>query len=533
MFERKQFGWFLGRPSLSGGTVGWTGVVMLPDFSASVNTVAKLDAILSQREIDGISALGCTSSENLIAALEPSIARKIAPKIIDFSLAMRVASPRGDTQKSTRRTIDLLAECISNELKMYAPELAIRLLEGRDEGTITFEEVDSILRSLLHRLAQRLRAARELRRYMGYELPAHRVLLAQSSLPLLAACDEVAAIADDLSSKQRSSRVELVTKHGLDPADFIASFEARRTFAELHLGVSRDRLTLGEFRELLEERPRSDKAPDLVASFLKDDSSRRSMLTLTTTSGCQVVYDSIGTSTGRIVMRSPEVQWLEKKYRKHILPPDGHELRYLDYSCFEPTILAAVSGDTELLAACASGIYESVAEWLGFDGTSSRDLAKAILLRFIYGQAQDKLVATLSTATRLEPEDARSRLEDLRRRLAKAFDFRSELAARARATGYMETRIGNRCPIEEGGEYKALSHYLQGTGALIFKRALIDIFGDVGVARLVVPMHDAFLCAFPTESLEYCSRQAVAAMRNAFFLIVGVDLARVTVRGEF
>lgn len=531
MFERQQFGWLLGRPALNDGIVGWSGVVIFQDFSTNVNTAVELEAILRERENDRTSALGCTASENLIAALRLDTARKIAPKIVDLSLAMRIASMQDEPKTTPQRTVDLLAECMSSISDLPG----VALLEGRINEVGNFKEVDAVLRSLLRRLAQKLRRAGEFRRYIRYELPAHRVLLAQSKFGLLTNAEGVAAIMNETSSILRIERVELITKHGLDPADFIASFEARRSFAKRHLGVPRDRLTVGEFRELLDELVHADRMTNSVASFLNHEAGIRSLRTLATTdeSGCQVMYDSIGTSTGRVVMKSPGAQWLEKKYRKHILPPEGYALRYLDYSCFEPTILAAVSGDRELLAACDSDAYERVSEWLGISKPDSRDLAKAILLRFIYGQSQDKLVEKLSAEAPLEPEDARSRLEGLERRLSRAFEFRSELAERARVNGYMDTLVGNRCLVEEGETFKALSHFLQGTGALIFKRALIDIFDGASVARLVVPMYDAFLCAFPTESLEDCVKHAAAAMRTAFLGVVGADLARVSVREEF
>jgi hypothetical protein len=536
MFERKRFGWLLGRPALSGGAVGWAGVAIFPNFSASVRTAAELGEIFRTQEVDSIFAFGCTASENLVAAMEPKLVERIAPRIIDLPLAMRIAVMGGEPEKTARRTIDLLAECIDVERKKHiSEEFAVSLLEGRVNVVGNFNEVDDILRSLLRSLAQRLRRAGELRRYIMYELPAHKVLLAQSRFRLLADVEGVNATAGQLSSTLRVDRVELLTKHALDPADFIASFEARRIFAGRHLGVIDERLTLGEFRRLLDELAAPDTSAELVAAYLRNDASSRALLSLAAAdeTGCQVMYDSIGTSTGRVVMRSPGVQWLEKKYRKYIIAPEGCELRYLDYSCFEPTILAAVSGDAELLAACTSDVYERVREWLGLEKSASRDLAKAVLLRFIYGQSQERLVDTLSSKALLEREDARSRLEGLRRQLSRAFEFRAELEERARLTGYMETQVGNRCMVTDEYVFKALSHYLQGTGSLIFKRALVDIFGGASVARLVVPMHDAFLCAFPTEILEDCLQWSTAVMQSAFLAVVGVDLARVSVRGNF
>ncbi|HEY2292630.1 MAG TPA: DNA polymerase [Thermoanaerobaculia bacterium] len=535
MFEHRQFGWLLGRPKLSGGIVGWAGVAILPGLFVKVNAAAELDAIFHGEEFDHTFALGCTSSENLIAALKPDVARKIASKIIDLPLAIRLAAARGEPDKIPQRAIDLLAECVSKERESTIPQpLWVSLLEGRIDSDSDFNQADRLLRLLLYRLAQELRRSGEFRRYICYELPAHRVLLAQSTFPLLADVEGLAAIANELNSIQRVDRIELVTKHALDPADLIVSFEARRKFAIRHLGVLGSRLTLGEFRDLIGESTNADRVVMMVAKFLRNDINIKSMRTLVAQRAeCQVVYDSIGTSTGRIVMKSPGVQWLEKKYRRHILPPEGYELRYLDYSCFEPTILAAVSGDAELLAACDSDIYERIGKWLGFQEPVSRDLAKSILLRFIYGQAQDKIIATLSAVAQIGPEDALSRLRGLERRLARTFEFRAELASRARATGYMETREGNRYPVGEEEAYKALSHYLQGTGALIFKRALIGIFNEGSVARLVVPLHDAFLCAFRSEGLGHCLRHAVAEMRSAFVEVTGTDLARVTVRDEF
>src|SRR5690606_802886 len=110
-----------------------------------------------------------------------------------------------------------------------------------------------------------------------------------------------------------------------------------------------------------------------------------------------------------------------------ILAGDGWTLRYLDYSCFEPTILAAASDDAVLTNACKGDLYEQVAGWLSLEGADSRDTAKEIWLRLMYGQAEAKIVRLLSTRSGVDSEAATRLLGGLRRELAGGIAFAEHL----------------------------------------------------------------------------------------------------------
>src|SRR5690348_13182211 len=64
--------------------------------------------------------------------------------------------------------------------------------------------------------------------------------------------------------------------------------------------------------------------------------------------GCPA-FDCLGTVTGRILVRHPQVQQLRRSERKMIAPDPGRKLAYFDYAQFEPGVLASLSGDGPLL----------------------------------------------------------------------------------------------------------------------------------------------------------------------------------------
>ncbi len=232
-------------------------------------------------------------------------------------------------------------------------------------------------------------------------------------------------------------------------------------------------------------------------------------------------------------MQSPGVQWLEKAYRHLIVPPEDFTLRYLDYACFEPTILAVAANDSVLLAASQDDVYARVAKWVNFEGPDVRGTAKSFFLRLLYGQARERLETELSRKAGVDLVGARARLDELDSRIQMSLRFKQLLEAEAERTGYVRTMQGNRRPVGEAQAYKALSYFLQGTGALIFKLALSRLFAPDSGCHLVIPMHDGFLCAFPSREVEDGAKVAGATMRTAFQQVTGADVVRVATREDW
>lgn len=186
-------------------------------------------------------------------------------------------------------------------------------------------------------------------------------------------------------------------------------------------------------------------------------------------------YHGFGSVTSRITIRQPALQNMRKANRSIIQADTGKKLFYIDYSQFEAGILAALSKDQALIQLYNNDIYKDLAENVLKD-SSKRAEAKIIFYRYMYG---DK---TLSKSA----QQYFNKFESL---IKYVQNIESEILQNKK----IGTEQGN-FRIYGNHDYDwALSHKIQATASLIFKKALIRVFLEVKDAEFLIPMHDAAL----------------------------------------
>lgn len=189
------------------------------------------------------------------------------------------------------------------------------------------------------------------------------------------------------------------------------------------------------------------------------------------------LYLGFGTITSRIIMREPSLQNLRKVNRDVIIPDSGMKLLYIDYSQFEAGILASLSDDEEMIALYNSDIYKDLAVNVLGDG-NKRDDAKVIFYRYMYGDE------TLST-----------KAKSYFHKFKKLENFRKNIALEISNDKKTGTMNGNfRCLKDEDDIVWSLSHKIQATASLIYKRSLIQVYNNsLNDVEFLVPMHDGTL----------------------------------------
>ena len=209
------------------------------------------------------------------------------------------------------------------------------------------------------------------------------------------------------------------------------------------------------------------------------------------------VLDTQGSRTSRISARSPYLQSLAKRYRSILKASDGYELCYVDFDQFEVGIMAALSGDAELLLLFAEpDMYETFRKkHLGNEG--NRKAAKILFLAYAYGMKLNNLpiVGAKFGVSRKVVRNAFKKFtgyEVWKRKVLKDFD----------ETGFVSTSFGNRFYMSGTEATKkerlsAISQVVQGEGSLIFKKALIKV-GQLEDVEMLLPMHDALLFQYST-----------------------------------
>lgn len=196
-------------------------------------------------------------------------------------------------------------------------------------------------------------------------------------------------------------------------------------------------------------------------------------------------YLGFGTITSRIILRQPSLQNLRRVNRDIIIPDENMSLLYIDYSQFEAGILASLSEDEKLIELYNTDIYTDLAEKVIGDKEKRGD-AKILFYRYMYGDD------TLS-------KKAKEYFKEF-----KQLDvFRSNIDRQISEKGKIGTVEGNyRCSLENDEYSWSLSHLIQSTASLIYKKALISVKENLKYAEFLIPMHDGTLYQIPDFYLE-------------------------------
>lgn len=192
---------------------------------------------------------------------------------------------------------------------------------------------------------------------------------------------------------------------------------------------------------------------------------------------CTPLFKGFGTTTGRIIMKEPAIQNLNRKYR-HLLKneslPYGCRYVYVDFGQFEAGILAGLTNNTKLKQLYEKDkLYEELWKMSNFE---DRDTAKTAFYCFVYGGIIWKGAESFFSKYGLK-------------------DIIDKVVEEAKRDGYVQTRLGNRRVVkDEEDDRWIMNHYIQGTSSLIFKQALIDVYNlFYNKVDLLIPMHDAAL----------------------------------------
>jgi DNA polymerase I len=229
----------------------------------------------------------------------------------------------------------------------------------------------------------------------------------------------------------------------------------------------------------------------------------------------RAMLSPFGASSGRntpsanMFIFGPSV-WL----RGLIKPKRDRAIAYIDWSSQEVAIAAALSGDSALIEAVASGdpyLSFAVRAQLAPEGATKashravRDLCKACVLGTNYGMG----ARTLAFRTNTSIVEAESLLRLLARTYPVFTDWQNKSVDVVLLRGYMSTVYGWKLHVTSGTRPTALRNFpMQSHGAEMLRVACC-LATERGVA-VCAPVHDALLIEAPIDEIE----DAVAATRG-------------------
>lgn len=230
------------------------------------------------------------------------------------------------------------------------------------------------------------------------------------------------------------------------------------------------------------------------------------------------------TATGRLSSTEPNLQnipiktELGREFRRFFVAKDGYTLIDADYSQIELRILAAISGDKNMIDAFNSGYDIHTATAMRVFGVDAdhvtvalRKRAKAINFGIVYGIGDFSLSGDLHVSRK----EAAEYIQSYFRTYPGVRSYLDEVVRKAHENKYVETLFGRRRYIPElsstrkpeqaFGERVAMNSPIQGTAADIIKLAMVNTSKKLREqnldARLILQVHDELII----ESNENCA----------------------------
>ena len=265
-------------------------------------------------------------------------------------------------------------------------------------------------------------------------------------------------------------------------------------------------------------------------------------------------FNQTVTATGRLSSKEPNLQnipirtELGRELRKFFIPKKpGYTLVDADYSQIELRLLAAISGDENMLSAFANGIdihtkTASQVFRVPLEAVSSemRKRAKAVNFGIVYGIG----AFSLSQDIHVGKKAAEKYIADYLAAYPGVSSYLSDIKAEAKKSGYVTTLFGRRRYIPElksakkpeqaFGERVAMNSPIQGTAADIIKIAMVNTYNALKKsgcdAHLILQVHDELIIEADKKDAEKIKKLLINEMENA--VSVGVKLSVEATSGD-
>ena len=254
-------------------------------------------------------------------------------------------------------------------------------------------------------------------------------------------------------------------------------------------------------------------------------------------------FNQTETRTGRLSSTEPNLQnipvrtTLGREMRKFFVAEDGYVIVDADYSQIELRVLAALSGDINMIEAFNSGVdIHSVTASKVFsvnleDVTSElRSKAKAVNFGIVYGIGAFSLAKDIKS-TRAEAD---SFIKSYLALYSSVSEYMDRCIADAKEKGYSVTLFNRRRYLPElastngmirsFGERVARNMPIQGTAADIIKIAMIKVYerlkSECPAAYLIMQVHDELMAEAPVSDAQKVADIIKEEMENAVQLAV-------------
>jgi len=469
-----------------------TALLFLKDFTAPsadryfIHNGESLREVSAQELVEA-QGLIITHDYGLIASTLQSRSGELPKNVIDvIDFYKSACSLTQNDGSNSRVTIEELLQSPPSE---FDATKYIEIFYRRSEfDQITYENAGAALLKLWTRLVTEAKENDELDRYMQVEAPIFNLIWSSMS-------HGIHIDRERLHAHKVAARDEFYLTLRDFSIDFSLPIEipSRKTI-ERELGSRGFDITEGTRDYILDFLPMPDDFGSRLGALLRIHRSLNALNQLSATKAVAFpLADVAGTRTSRIILKAPSLQNIAKKHRNVIAAREGKQLYYVDYCQFEPGIMAAISNDAEIIKLFETGdLYSEVSKAV-FGSDAFRKVSKQLFLSYSYGMSLKKVADAASA----HGADRKTASEFFR--LFSTFEaWKGQIIDQYQRSGKIGTAFGNYARRSAQGELSnkerrsCVSQVIQGTGSLIFKKSLIAMHKEHGIAPLI-PMHDAIL----------------------------------------
>ncbi|NIG52434.1 DNA polymerase I [Chitinophaga sp. Cy-1792] len=258
-------------------------------------------------------------------------------------------------------------------------------------------------------------------------------------------------------------------------------------------------------------------------------------------------YNQAVAVTGRLSSNNPNLQNIPirtdrgREIRKAFIPRnEEYVLLSADYSQIELRIIAAISGDEQMIAAFRSGtdihaataakVYNVPLEEVTAD---MRRNAKSVNFGIIYGVSAFGLSENLGIAR----SEAKTLIDNYFTQYPAIKQYMEDQVKSAQKKGYVETKLGRKrwlkdinssnAVVRGFAERNAINMPIQGTAADMIKLAMISVhkaFKERNLkSRMILQVHDELVFDAHRSELEIIKPIIIECMKNALPLDVPVE----------
>ncbi|MFH1005403.1 MAG: DNA polymerase I [Bacteroidota bacterium] len=270
------------------------------------------------------------------------------------------------------------------------------------------------------------------------------------------------------------------------------------------------------------------------------------LLTNPRTGRVHTSYNQIMAVTGRLSSDNPNLQNIPirtkkgREIRKAFVPRnDNFILLSADYSQIELRIIAALSGDEEMIKAFREkqDIHTSTAAKVYGITEVTADMrrnAKMVNFGIIYGISAFGLAQRLN----ISRTEAKQIIDNYFIQYPKVKEYMNNIILLAKEKGYVETILGrrrylrdinsNNATVRSFAERNAVNAPIQGSAADMIKIAMINIYKEFSKknfkSKMILQVHDELVFDIHKEELEAVKPIIEDKMKHAIKLLVPIEV---------